>query len=552
MLPMNLNNFLLGSRDSGYSLSDGVAEIIDNSIQANCSYVDIQTISNKKKVEAILFADNGKGMDFETIFNYLVIGQSSTFLATSGIGKYGVGAKLSAYNIGLRIDVWSRPEGSKEYMHTYYDLDEVAKSDSVVEIREPEYSELPPEVSAMMPSDANTIVRWSKLDKFPKKSFNSIKSELTTNLGRIFRTYIYHGLKLTFNGSEIKAFDPSMQLKGTYNDEILTKAYDGEDAKIRHFEPTFICQNEVLMERDGDVATLTVTVMPKEVTRKPGMGGDSLARALKLKSNQGNVSFVRSHREVGYALIPNLFGRAVVAEDRFIAVSVEFSPKFDKDFDVRIIKRGVEPQGSLRDILQEKLKAYIPIASKVLRQQWNSQEMDVDFEAIEQAVERMNILIAKSPEATKDASPVMVAQKQLELMKLASEIGLDHDASQNYLERKCSRPFVLERVKSLGANGSDFLDFTFNQDQVIIRVNESHNVYKKVWAPLHEISKLSKDELELVNPGETAKHSLEALNLMLIAFGRQQALLPVQNFNSSMSGWSEQLDRLIYQVAKSS
>ncbi len=552
MLPMNLNNFLLGSRDSGYSLSDGVAEIIDNSIQANCSYVDIQTISNKKKVEAILYADNGKGMDFETIFNYLVIGQSSTFLATSGIGKYGVGAKLSAYNIGLRIDVWSRPEGSKEYMHTYYDLDEVAKSDSVVEIREPEYSELPPEVSAMMPSDANTIVRWSKLDKFPKKSFNSIKSELTTNLGRIFRTYIYHGLKLTFNGSEIKAFDPSMQLKGTYNDEILTKAYDGEDAKIRHFEPTFICQNEVLMERDGDVATLTVTVMPKEVTRKPGMGGDSLARALKLKSNQGNVSFVRSHREVGYALIPNLFGRAVVAEDRFIAVSVEFTPKFDKDFDVRIIKRGVEPQGSLRDILQEKLKAYIPIASKVLRQQWNSQEMDVDFEAIEQAVERMNILIAKSPEATKDASPVMVAQKQLELMKLASEIGLDHDASQNYLERKCSRPFVLERVKSLGANGSDFLDFTFNQDQVIIRVNESHNVYKKVWAPLHEISKLSKDELELVNPGETAKHSLEALNLMLIAFGRQQALLPVQNFNSSMSGWSEQLDRLIYQVAKSS
>ena len=552
MLPMNLNNFLLGSRDSGYSLSDGVAEIIDNSIQANCSYVDIPTISNKKKVEAILYADNGKGMDFETIFNYLVIGQSSTFLATSGIGKYGVGAKLSAYNIGLRIDVWSRPEGSKEYMHTYYDLDEVAKSDSVVEIREPEYSELPPEVSAMMPSDANTIVRWSKLDKFPKKSFNSIKSELTTNLGRIFRTYIYHGLKLTFNGSEIKAFDPSMQLKGTYNDEILTKAYDGEDAKIRHFEPTFICQNEVLMERDGDVATLTVTVMPKEVTRKPGMGGDSLARALKLKSNQGNVSFVRSHREVGYALIPNLFGRAVVAEDRFIAVSVEFTPKFDKDFDVRIIKRGVEPQGSLRDILQEKLKAYIPIASKVLRQQWNSQEMDVDFEAIEQAVERMNILIAKSPEATKDASPVMVAQKQLELMKLASEIGLDHDASQNYLERKCSRPFVLERVKSLGANGSDFLDFTFNQDQVIIRVNESHNVYKKVWAPLHEISKLSKDELELVNPGETAKHSLEALNLMLIAFGRQQALLPVQNFNSSMSGWSEQLDRLIYQVAKSS
>ncbi|KIF53364.1 ATP-binding protein [Vibrio owensii] len=552
MLPMNLNNFLLGSRDSGYSLSDGVAEIIDNSIQANCSYVDIQTISNKKKVEAILYADNGKGMDFETIYNYLVIGQSSTFLATSGIGKYGVGAKLSAYNIGLRIDVWSRPEGSKEYMHTYYDLDEVAKSDSVVEIREPEYSELPPEVSAMMPSDANTIVRWSKLDKFPKKSFNSIKSELTTNLGRIFRTYIYHGLKLTFNGSEIKAFDPSMQLKGTYNDEILTKAYDGEDAKIRHFEPTFICQNEVLMERDGDVATLTVTVMPKEVTRKPGMGGDSLARALKLKSNQGNVSFVRSHREVGYALIPNLFGRAVVAEDRFIAVSVEFTPKFDKDFDVRIIKRGVEPQGSLRDILQEKLKAYIPIASKVLRQQWNSQEMDVDFEAIEQAVERMNILIAKSPEATKDASPVMVAQKHVELMKLASEIGLDHDASQNYLERKCSRPFVLERVKSLGANGSDFLDFTFNQDQVIIRVNESHNVYKKVWAPLHEISKLSKDELELVNPGETAKHSLEALNLMLIAFGRQQALLPVQNFNSSMSGWSEQLDRLIYQVAKSS
>lgn len=550
MLPMNLNNFLLGSRDSGYTLSDGVAEIIDNSIQANCSYVDIQTVSNKKKVEAILYADNGNGMDFHTIFNYLVIGQSSTFLSTTGIGKYGVGAKLSAYNIGLRIDVWSRPAGTEQYMHTYYDLDEVAQSDSVVEIREPVYTELPSDIASMMPSDANTIVRWSKLDKFPKKSFNSVKSELTTNLGRIFRTYIFHGLKLTFNGSEIKAFDPSMQLKGTYNDEILTKAYDGENAKIRHFEPTYICQNEPIFERDGDLVTLTVTVMPKEVTRKPGMGGDSLARALKLKSNQGHVSFVRSHREIGYALIPNLFGRAIVAEDRFISVEVAFSPKFDRDFGTRIIKRGVEPEGALRDILQEKLKAYIPIASKVLRQQWNSQEMDIDFEAIEQAVERMNILIAKSPEATKDASPIKAAEKQVELMKLASEIGLDSAASQSYLERKGSRPFVLERVKSLGVTGSDFLDFTFSQDQVIIRVNESHNVYKKVWGPLHEISKLSKDELELVNPGETAKHSLDALNLMLIAFGRQQALAPVQNFDASMSGWSEQLDRLIYQVAK--
>ncbi|MEF1335429.1 ATP-binding protein [Vibrio rotiferianus] len=479
MLPMNLNNFLLGSRDSGYTLSDGVAEIIDNSIQANCSYVDIQTVSNKKKVEAILYADNGNGMDFHTIFNYLVIGQSSTFLSTTGIGKYGVGAKLSAYNIGLRIDVWSRPAGTEQYMHTYYDLDEVAQSDSVVEIREPVYTELPSDIASMMPSDANTIVRWSKLDKFPKKSFNSVKSELTTNLGRIFRTYIFHGLKLTFNGSEIKAFDPSMQLKGTYNDEILTKAYDGENAKIRHFEPTYICQNEPIYERDGDLVTLTVTVMPKEVTRKPGMGDDSLARALKLKSNQGHVSFVRSHREIGYALIPNLFGRAIVAEDRFISVEVAFSPKFDRDFGTRIIKRGVEPEGALRDILQEKLKAYIPIASKVLRQQWNSQEMDIDFEAIEQAVERMNILIAKSPEATKDASPIKAAEKQVELMKLASEIGLDSAASQSYLERKGSRPFVLERVKSLGVTGSDFLDFTFSQDQVIIRVNESHNVYNR-------------------------------------------------------------------------
>lgn len=554
MIPINLNNFLLGARDSGYTLSDGAAEIIDNSIQANSSYVDIHTVSNDKKVEALLYVDNGNGMCMSTLHNYLVIGESSTFLSDHGLGKYGVGAKLSAYNIGQRIDVWSRKAGTDKYMHTYYDLQEVADSDSIVPIHKPEYKDLPSNIAFMVREDANTIVQWSKLDKFPKKSFNSVKSELTTSLGRIFREYIYHGLELSFNGVKIKAFDPSMQLKGTYNDEILTKAYfpDLKANQIKHFEPTFICENEVLMERDGDVATLTVTLMPEEVTRKPKMGADSLARALRLRSNQGCVSFVRSHREVEYALIPNLFGRAVIAEDRFITVTVSFTPKFDSDFDVRTVKTGVMPKGALRDILQEKLKQYIPIASKLLRQRWKNKEMALDFEAIEMAVERMNLLMNKSSKASaKKSSPIDLANKQVELIKLASEIGIKQSSSNQYLERKSSRPFVLERVKGFNNNINDFLEFTFNQDQVIIRVNEDHNIYKEIWGPLHELASLKKGELNpLINPSETARLSLNALNLMLIAFGRQQMLSPVENFESSMSGWSEQLDRLIYQVFK--
>ncbi|MEZ9699013.1 ATP-binding protein [Vibrio sp. 10N.261.46.E12] len=530
--PINIRQFLISARDAGYELAEGFSEIVDNAIQAQASRIDILIEEKNGEVNAVYFCDNGTGMDAVTLRKYLRLGESGSWLSDKGISKYGVGAKMSAYNTGLRIDAYSRKPGESDLLHTHYDLEELMAADEACDIPEPT-----PSVPNLLtlPADANTIISWSKLDKWPTQRLSTVTTNLHYELGRIFRKFINMGLKLTLNGQDIKSFDPTLQLSGTLNDEILSKSYLGEDAPLKHFGPTFICQNEPLMEVDGEVATLTVVLAPEEVTRRAGMGGDALAKALKLKSNQGNVSFLRSGREIGYSNIPGGFGRGVLAEDRFISIEVSFSPKFDTHFGTRMVKRGVEAKGTMRKILKEKLKIYVGVANKMLRQRWDDAPTSVDFDQVEVAVERLETLFNKTAALTGNQEDQQ--NKMRRLVELATESGLTDDEVNDYCNRKIERPFILNQVSNLPHN--TFLDFEQNADQTIIRVNEEHSIFRTVWKPLYEVTQATDDDLKLLNPADTAKFSLQSLNLMLIAFARIEL---------STDEWAEELNHLIDQV----
>lgn len=552
MLPINVSQFLISMRDAGYSLTESVSEVIDNAIEAGSSFCAVKTISNNKQVDALVMADDGIGMTKDGLHKYLVLGESSRYFSDKTIGKYGVGAKAAAYSSCKRIDVYSRLEGTLTFYHTFYDLDLLSQDPvSNIEIIEPQATKLPSQISDLFADNSklNTVVVWSKFDRWPQKSFNFVINDLKSELGRIFRKFIYSGFEISVNGDHVSHFDPTGQLDGGYVDTVLTKAYDGEDAPIRHFEPLFIKKNHVLGEvcnDDGSIetATLTVTLLNPHITRKAGMGGDALARALKLKFGEGKISYLRNHREVGYSSFHNAFGRQVRSEDRFLGLEINFSSCFDSEFGTRMVKRGIEPKGKIKERIQQALKEYTKIGIDHLMQRWRSKDSDVevDFDAVEKAVERLSTLFTAQPNNALNAEDQ--AKKYTELLKLASQIGLDEDDSRRYADRKASRPYVMESVDSL--IDGQLLDFVLSDSHVVIRINRSHSIYKSVWQPLSIISKLSTAELEHVNPAQTAAHALQSLNLMIISFAKQQA-----NRNHSkeyIDDWSQSLQHLLKHV----
>lgn len=546
MLPVDIKYSLLSNRDAGYSLTEAVSEVADNAIQARADYFHINTLSSGKTVTDIFFSDNGIGMAADTTLHaYLIQGRSSSWMADTGIGKYGIGAKAAAFCQCKRITVYSRLKGTDQFYMTYYDLDDVMASDDVLEIPTPVACELPPAIALKTASDANTVVVWSKLDRWPKRSFNAVMGDLKHELGRMFRNFIASGFGIIIGDEKIRHFDPTFQLEGSFNEEILSHYYNGEQAPISRFEPQYFTEEFVLAERDGDKATLTVTLAPEQVTRSAGMGGDKLARSLKLKNNQGKISYMRSGREVDYSLFHMAFDRAVLAEDRFIGIQINFSPKFDEDFKIKTVKRGVEPQGQMRDRIREALKNFVSAANKTLRRRWKGEGASVDFEATEKAVESLEKFLNVADAEMKGAqSAEQAALRASKLLTLAREIGISNE--EEFVTSKANRPLII--VETDNIFGDHLLDFEFENNQVVIRINKTHAVYKTVWLPMAKISSMSAAELELLDPAMTAKHSLESLNMMLFSFAKYQQKHQIENFDEVMNGWTSELQSLLKQV----
>ena len=103
-------------RCSDFDVYSAYGEIIDNSLQANASWIKIKIEKDHLqqrgrpyyKIKEIAFSDNGQGMNRETINNCLAMGYSSRYNDRSGIGRFGVGMTLASINQCKRVEVYSR------------------------------------------------------------------------------------------------------------------------------------------------------------------------------------------------------------------------------------------------------------------------------------------------------------------------------------------------------------------------------------------------------------------------------------------------------------
>ena len=130
---------LVSLRSSGHDYMSAVGEVVDNSLQANARHVRVRLFTTKKKigknakatevVERLAVGDDGDGMDVATLHNALKLGYSSRYNDRSGIGRFGVGAKLGGISHAKRIELYSRQDAKAPWLRTYIDLDEIENRD---------------------------------------------------------------------------------------------------------------------------------------------------------------------------------------------------------------------------------------------------------------------------------------------------------------------------------------------------------------------------------------------------------------------------------------
>ncbi|MEL4073242.1 ATP-binding protein [Ochrobactrum sp. GPK 3] len=96
-------------RGLGYSAATALADIIDNSIAANATMVDLTFVWNGTS-SAISILDNGDGMDDVLLDRAMRLGEKGPLeeRGKSDLGRFGLGLKTASFSQARRLTVASR------------------------------------------------------------------------------------------------------------------------------------------------------------------------------------------------------------------------------------------------------------------------------------------------------------------------------------------------------------------------------------------------------------------------------------------------------------
>ena len=217
---------ILGSlRSIGYNLETALADIIDNSIAADATIIeicnnDISDIPTEKaSLNWLAILDNGNGMNIEGIVEALKLGGKgiNQIRNEHDLGRFGLGLKTASLSQCKKLTVISKTD-TTEISSLSFDLDYIQKNNKweVFSVENKEVDKIINEVKERIANqnifneDSWTLIFWEKFDKFQIKDKNNFYSSL--NKVRLHLSLIYHKfndkIQFILNTTEIDFWNP--------------------------------------------------------------------------------------------------------------------------------------------------------------------------------------------------------------------------------------------------------------------------------------------------------------------------------------------------------
>lgn len=215
-----------GLRDTGYEFKTSVADILDNSIAAEATKVDVRIMQDIDGDVTLVVADNGVGMDRPALLNAMKYGSDRRPSAAS-LGKFGMGLKTASTAFCKRLSVMSRPSGDAPLLMATWDLDHVEKSGKwLLQWSDQIDEDFEEQLDRIAQKHSGTVVIWQKVDrltrqyKIPggqaqKNALGKIEEELRHHLGKVYQRFLDAGdkrtertVEITLNGTPVESWDP--------------------------------------------------------------------------------------------------------------------------------------------------------------------------------------------------------------------------------------------------------------------------------------------------------------------------------------------------------
>jgi hypothetical protein len=229
-------------RDIGYELPAAVADLVDNSVDADATQVDI-TATFEGEDSWIRIADNGTGMETARLNEAMRYGTERDY-DEAELGKFGLGLKTASLSQCRCLTVATRTNPSRREIEIRrWDLDHVIEED-VWELLRLSTFEVRSELIEPLQDGPGTVVMWEALDrilnyKLPsgraaESGLGAICRDIEEHLAMVFHRFLSQQarralpLTITVQGNPINAWDPFAR------GEKATQTLDRQTISLRH------------------------------------------------------------------------------------------------------------------------------------------------------------------------------------------------------------------------------------------------------------------------------------------------------------------------------
>ena len=345
-------------RDVGYSFTTAVADIVDNSIEAEATQIDIR-VEFDGEDSWVRIADNGKGMTEEELLEAMRYGSEREY-SEKNLGKFGLGLKTASLSQCRRLTVASRSNpGNMNLIAWRWDLEHIERENRWEVIRL-NNAELEVEIAAPFRSGARTVVLWERLDRIlgykhpygepARKRLLTMCRELEEHLGVVFHLFLTglegSRVRMTVNDNEVQPWDPFVlsepETRTLPRTEIRFE-HDGIRGSI-YFEPYILPRKDSFTSPDA----FKQASGPNNWNQQQGF---YIYRAGRLVQSGGWCRL-----------------RTLDEHTKLARVALRFLPVLDEAFKINVAKMHVQLPGPIKEEVKRLLEPVIKVAQETYRQ----------------------------------------------------------------------------------------------------------------------------------------------------------------------------------------
>ena len=464
-----------GLRDTGYTFETAVADLVDNSIAAEATIVNIQVMLDLLGRVRLTIADDGCGMDRSGLKAAMTYG-SPKRRDPASLGKFGLGLKTASTAFCRRLSVVSRGDTSSHPVMATWDLDHVATVNKwlLQESDAPEEEALSC-LRSVADTGSGTVVVWDKVDRLlrayknpgsapQRKALERKCAVLRDHLALTFQRFLdesdkrARNVRILLNGQRVEAWDP-------FQTDIAELV--AED------------RVPVLVEEEGSETEAEFLIRAFILPRRADMPSKEKEREAKLGASRQGLYIYREQRLIHSGSWLRMFR----VEPHYSLLRVEFS--FDHRLDQAFHLDVKKSQILLRDELLKWLRdSFLPAPRREANRRYRYGVTEVVDKKSRDAHDVSNKAI-REKEAAVGGPRVDVIDKT------KGDVNVTNQYGEHQLRLKVLSPNKPGEVHVQATK--DVIDGILFEPAIIdghkaVRINNQHPYYQKMYVPNYDRS----------------------------------------------------------------